>query len=92
MRGLSGSASVTTDARSRGPLPVVVVHTKTEQTIKGVLREVDPEGTMVLTSAALLDTDQNANPVWRPMDGDVVVPGSNVDFYQRGLDAELLAR
>lgn len=77
-------------ARPPRRLRVVVVHTKTEQAIRGILRERDSLGNMVLSSPSLMTTDRNGVPVWQAMDGEVVVPGANVDFYQTALDASFL--
>lgn len=78
------------------PLPVVAVTTRLGTTITGRLRARDGL-VLVVASAQKLDepaagSPPNAPPVSVPMDGDVVIPWANVDYWQQGLDAALLNR
>jgi hypothetical protein len=70
-------------------LRVVAVSTKTGQTIRGMLVDEKRDG-LVLRAAALANLDQNQVVKWDPLDGDVVVPMDNVDFWQDALDPKFL--
>lgn len=45
---------------------------------------------MVLDHAAVAGQDANGQIVWTMLDGQVVILHENVEFWQRGLDAEIL--
>jgi small nuclear ribonucleoprotein (snRNP)-like protein len=72
-----------------GPLEIVQVTTKNGTVIRGVLREQGANG-MILTSAQIQSQDQNGRVMFIKMDGDVVIPTDNVDYYQAALPAALL--
>ena len=71
------------------PLTAVVVHLKTEQAFKGSLVRVDTS-TMTLKHASLATTGPSGSVNWTPMDGEVVLPLDNVDYWQSALDAAIL--
>jgi hypothetical protein len=73
------------------PLDVVVITTKTSLEIKGVLRE-EASDAFVLTSAALAGNGPNMETIWSDLAGEVVVPFSNVDYYQRSLPPDILSK
>lgn len=67
--------------------PVVLVTTKSGQSLKGVLREARSDA-LVLGLGSVASVAEGATKVeWLALDGDVVIPIDNVDFYQLGLDA-----
>jgi hypothetical protein len=73
-------------AQLRAPLlEAVLVSTKTGQSIKGVLREHASNG-MVLSNASIASIDANGRVQWNALDGDVVVPMANIDYWQTGLN------
>lgn len=69
-------------------LQTVIVSTKTGLDIRGVLREEHADG-LVLAAASVLG-DENGQSVWKSLPGEVVIPASNVDYYQRALPPEVL--
>lgn len=71
------------------PLQAVIVSAKTGQSIKGVLLDTRPDA-LVLRAAAVATVEQNGSVAWNALDGDVVIPMENIDFYQSGLDAAIL--
>lgn len=80
-------------AAPRPPLPVVAVKTRGDVMLTGRLRSRDAQ-VMVLADAQKLDPPATPGgpAVAIPMDGDVLVPWDNVDYWQEGLPAELLDR
>jgi hypothetical protein len=66
-------------------LEVIVVTMETGGTIRGVLRERMADA-IILASAARADIDPNGRPYWLPLDGEVVIPHSRIDFWQRLVD------
>lgn len=72
----------------REALQTVIVSLKTGVDIRGLLREHAADG-MVLTSAAVAGT-VNERIVWKPLVGEVVIPESNIDYWQRALPVEIL--
>lgn len=71
-----------------GPLHTIIVHTKTEQTLRGMLSYKNKDF-IVLRPASIATTDQNGAVIWSNVDGDVVIPMDNVDFWQEGVEAKL---
>lgn len=73
------------------PAPTVVVSTISGQLLRGALvkRQAD---SIVLRSASVASVERNQQSRFVALDGDVVVPWVNIDFYQTGLDASLLER
>jgi hypothetical protein len=69
-------------------LHTVIVSLKSGLDLRGVLRE-EADNALVLTSAAVAGT-VNERLVWRPLVGEVVIPLSNVDYWQRSLPIEVL--
>lgn len=73
-----------------GPVHVVWVTTKTGQSIKGVMVARDRD-IVVLRAAHLATVDQRTGgTTWPSIQGDVVIPWDNVDFYQEGLDPSII--
>lgn len=64
----------------KGPLRSVVVTTRSGHTLKGVLVD-ERRSSLVLRAAALADV-QPQGVSFTPLDGDVVIPMDNVDFWQ----------
>ena len=76
--------------RSSLKLAVVIVSTKTGQSIKGALVDQRRDA-LVLRAAAIADFDGPSQDVtWHTLDGDIVIPMENVDFWQDGLPAGML--
>lgn len=74
----------------KGPVHVVFLTTKTGQNFKGVLVARDRE-VLVLRAARLASVDQRTGgQTWATVQGDVVVPMDNVDFWQEGLDPSII--
>lgn len=73
------------------PLPVVVVTTKAGYEIRGLLREEGSNG-FVLVDAAQSMAGPNGQTAWKPLLGEVVIPLSNVDYYQRALPVSILSQ
>lgn len=71
-----------------GPLHTIIVHTKTEQSIRGMLATKN-NSFLTLRPASIAITDQNGAVTWSNIDGDVVIPMENVDFWQEGVEAKL---
>ena len=71
-------------------LRVVAVSTKTGNTIRGALVD-EMRNALVLRSASLANPDQNGNIRWDNLDGDVVIPMENVDFWQDWLEPTILS-
>lgn len=71
------------------PVRVVWVTTKTGATLKGLMVERTRD-VMVLRAAAVGTVDNMQGEVWTKMQGDVVVPMDNVDYWQEGLQPESL--
>lgn len=69
-------------------LGAVIVSTKSGQSIKGMLiqRALDA---IVLRAASLAAVDKDA-VTWHSLEGDVVIPMENVDFWQSALPADVL--
>ena len=63
----------------------MLVSTKTGSSIKGLLRDQAPNG-LVLTNASVAAVDPNGTVQWHSLDGDVVVPMQNVDYWQTNLN------
>lgn len=73
-----------------GPSRAVIVTTKTDQTIRGLLADLN-KAYMTIRPASIAGQDPN-NPgrmVWTRLDGDVVIPMENIDFWQEGVEAQL---
>jgi hypothetical protein len=70
-------------------LEVVVVHTKTGGAIRGALRHA-MEDVVILSHAAIAEQDPSGNVTWRSVDGEAVVPVTNIDWIQQGLEAALI--
>lgn len=77
--------------RGTGPLRTVSVSTQTGSTILGVLVE-ERRDALVLRSARIVGVDTNGNPKIDHVDGDVVIPMTNVDYWQDGLRPEVLGQ
>lgn len=73
------------------PLETVVLTLTTGAEIKGVLRE-QSENAFVLTSAALAGSGPNQETIWKDLVGEVVVPASKVEYWQRALPIEILSK
>jgi hypothetical protein len=73
------------------PLRTVYVQTLQGNTIRGALlhRRADA---FVLRGAWLADQDPNGNEKWSSLDGDVVIPVRQIEFYQEGIDPTALQR
>jgi len=70
-------------------LKTAIVHTKTDNTIRGLISEVTKDY-IVLRPASIAGTDlATGNITWTKLDGDIVIPLSNVDFYQEGVEASI---
>lgn len=69
--------------------PAVVVSLLTGRTIKGAMVEKGKNG-IVLRAASVEDRDAAQHVTWAALDGDVVIPWDQVEFYQTGLDAAIL--
>lgn len=77
-------------SRFMGPIHAVIVTTKTDQTIRGLLVDKTRQY-LTLRPASIAGQDPN-NPgsmVWTRLDGDIVIPMENVDFWQEGVEAQL---
>lgn len=74
--------------RSFGSLKTVIVHTKTDRTICGLLSERTKD-MLVLRPASIAVEEPNGVTTWTKIDGDVVVMLENVDFWQEGVSASL---
>lgn len=70
--------------------PTVVVSLLSGRSIKGALVERG-DRVIVLRAAMVSDEDAAKHVTWERMDGDVVIPWDQVEFWQEGLDAALLA-
>lgn len=77
--------------REPQPLPVVVVSTKSGQLLRGVLVSVHRDA-LIMRAVTIATVERNQQTRYAPLDGDVVVPTDNIDFYQTGLDASILER
>jgi hypothetical protein len=73
------------------PVDIVVITTRDGSEIKGILRE-QSENAFVLTSAALAGEGPNGQTIWKDLVGEVVVPASRVEYWQRALPAEILSK
>lgn len=76
--------------RAMGSSPTVAVSLLSGRTIKGVLVENAKVG-LVLRAAMVSDEDAAHHLTWTRMDGDVVIPHDQVEYWQEGLDAAILA-
>lgn len=74
--------------RYLGIMHTIIVHTRTDNTIRGLLAAKNKEY-LIIRPASIASTDQNGAIVWSKVDGDVVIPMSNVDFWQEGVEAQL---
>jgi hypothetical protein len=72
-----------------GPLVAVIVSLKTGQSLKGVLLDRRADA-IILRATSVAAVDANTNVEWHSLDGDVVIPMENIDFWQEGLDAAIL--
>lgn len=68
----------------------VIVTTRTGQSIKGALLDNSADGLVLRAASVAVESAQTHQVTWHPLDGDVVVPSLNIDFYQDGLDAAIL--
>lgn len=75
--------------RRVGPLNVVLVQTKTGNSIKGALVE-NRRDALVLRAAAVLTIGVNNAQTWEKAIGDLVIPMQNVDYFQQALSVEVL--
>jgi hypothetical protein len=73
---------------SPASLHTVIVHTKTDRTIRGLLVEKSRDK-LVLRPASIAVEEANGTTSWTKIDGDVVIPLDNVDFWQEGVEAQL---
>lgn len=69
-------------------LHTIIVHTKTDRTIRGLLVEKSRDK-LVLRPASIAVEEQNGTTTWAKIDGDVVILLDNVDFWQEGVEAQL---
>lgn len=76
--------------RSLGSLHAVIVHTKTDETLRGLLVDKSREF-LVLRPASIAGPDplNTGNVIWTAVDGDVVIPRENVNYWQEGIEAQL---
>ncbi len=72
-----------------GPLNSVVVSLKTGTSLRGVLVDKRNDG-LVLRAASVASLDQQGALHWVKLDGDVVIPVENLDYYQEALDPEMV--
>jgi hypothetical protein len=71
------------------PAEPVIVSTQSGQSIKGVSIVIGSEG-MVLTAAKVAGVGQNNTVVWNALLGEVVIPASNIDYWQRAIGQEMV--
>lgn len=64
--------------------------TTTGSMIRGVLREHDDTAMVLAAVTEASETQNGINIVWRPLSGEVVIPMSRVEYWQRALPPELL--
>jgi hypothetical protein len=78
-------------ARRRAPAPLqaVLVNMRTGTAIRGALAARRPNA-LVLRSAAVAEEHEGGRVSWTKLDGEIVIPIENVDYYQSALDASLL--
>lgn len=69
-------------------LHTIIVHTKTDRTLRGLLVEKTRDK-LVLRPASLAVEEQNGTTTWAKIDGEVVIMLDNVDFWQEGVEAQL---
>lgn len=69
-------------------LKTIIVHTKTDRTVRGLLAD-RTKTVLVLRPASIASDDQNGQTIWTKIDGDVVIPWDNIDFWQEGIEAQL---
>lgn len=69
-------------------LHTIIVHTKTDRTLRGLLVEKTRDK-LVLRPASLAVEEQNGTTTWAKIDGEVVILLDNVDFWQEGVEAQL---
>lgn len=69
-------------------LTAVIVSTKSGQSIKGLLLE-QGSNQIVIRAASVAAVETNGI-TWHSLDGDVVVPMENVDFWQAGVAADVI--
>lgn len=74
----------------RGPLMVVLVNLRSGTTLRGALVD-ERRNALVLRGAAVANVGDDRRISWTGLDGDVVIPMENVDYYQASLDASLLS-
>ena len=77
--------------RTSRPIRAVAITTVTGNSLIGVLVDQRRDA-LVLRSARIVGVDTNGNPKVDALDGDVVVPMQNVDYWQDALDPAILAR
>lgn len=68
-----------------GPLRAVVVTTKTDRTMRGLLVH-QARDHIVMRAVSIHQTDKQGGFTWQKMDGDVVILVENIDYWQEGLD------
>ena len=76
--------------RNLGPIRAVIVHTKNDETIRGLLADLTKDF-MVIRPASIAGPDplNPGNVVWTKADGEIVIPRDNVSFWQEGIEAQL---
>jgi len=76
--------------RLQQPLDVVWVSLKTGDAVRGIL--IDRTRDLMVLRSAQLGTERPSDhaQIWTRLQGDVVVPMDNVDYWQRGLPADVL--
>lgn len=70
------------------PSETVVITTKNDTTLRGVLVARTPDG-FVLRAASVMQT-RGGEDRWQSLVGDTVVPLEQVDYWQRSLPIEVL--
>lgn len=70
------------------PSETVVITTKNDTTLRGVLVARTPDG-FVLRAASVMQT-RGGEDRWQALIGDTVVPLEQVDYWQRSLPIEVL--
>lgn len=76
--------------RFTSPVHTIIVSTKTDQSIRGMLVDRNKQY-LTLRPASIASTDEKnpGNVIWTSLDGDVVIPWDNIDFWQEGVEAQL---
>lgn len=77
-------------SKNLGPVRAVIVHTRTDETIRGLMVDLN-RNFLIIRPASIAGQDplNPGNVVWTAVDGDVVIPRDNVSFWQEGIEAQL---